>query len=73
MAGKKLDPKRQYEARGKRPGTPVGTRLTDVELRLLDDRVKAGEAISRSAWVLNLVRKELRPNEPPRRRKRNAD
>lgn len=72
MSRKKLDPKQSYEASGKRPGTPVGTRLSDEELRLVDDKLEEGQ--SRSAWLLALIRREVRPNEPPtpkRRKKRD--
>ena len=45
-----------YEAAGKRPGTPISTRLSDGEIAALD-AVK-GKA-SRSAWLLDLIRREV--------------
>lgn len=46
-----------YEAAGKRPGKPISTRLSDEEMDAVDKRLK-GE--SRSAWLLALVRRELK-------------
>ena len=69
MKRKSLTPQQVYEAKGKRPGTPVSTRLSDGELRALDDR--RGEE-PRAAWLLALIRRELRPNEPPPKRRKRS-
>ncbi len=49
---------RKYD-REKRQGTPVSTRLTDEETKLYDE--KRGE-MSRAAYLLALIRKDLRRN-----------
>jgi hypothetical protein len=48
-----------YEKSGKRQGAPIGTRLSDAEL-IHVDAVRGGQ--SRSAWLLDLIRRELRRN-----------
>lgn len=63
MPRKKIEtPQQRYEAAGKRPGTPVGTRLNDSALARLD-AVRGKTA--RSAWLLSLIYRELKINEEP--------
>jgi hypothetical protein len=54
-----------YEKSGKRPGTPVSTRLNDATLKRLD--AERGDQ-SRSAWLGDLIARELRMNAPVKRR-----
>lgn len=48
----------RYEASGQRPGTPIGTRLSEADMRAVDRARGAGtrREISRSAWLLNTIR-----------------
>jgi hypothetical protein len=57
----KLSRQQRYEARGTRPGTPVGTRLDDTELGALDRARGRGtkNEISRSEWLKRLIRRGL--------------
>ncbi len=70
MAKKKtpVDRKRTYEESGKRPGTPIGTRVPDTTLKLIDARLEPKQ--SRSAWVLALINKEVGVNAPPTSKKK---
>lgn len=56
-----------YEGRGKRPGTPVSARLSDVELELFD--AERGDA-PRAAFLLALIRERLRINQPAAAKRR---
>lgn len=53
---------KRYEQSGKRPGTPISTRLDETTLAALDEA--RGET-PRSAWLFDLIRRELRFNSPP--------
>lgn len=46
-----------YEEAGKRPGKPISTRLSDEEMAAVDKHLKG---TSRSAWLLALIRHELK-------------
>lgn len=57
-----LSRQERYEQSGKRPGTPISTRLDDEELRAVDKARGAGKRneISRSAWLHKLIRSALK-------------
>lgn len=55
----------KYENAGKRPGTPIGTRLSDDEDLKLQKRMEEEGISSRSFWLRALIRRELGYNAPP--------
>lgn len=59
---KKLTKEQRYERSGKRPGTPVGTRLSDAEYKLAVARVAQLKLKSLAAWLLTLARADLGVN-----------
>lgn len=63
MAKKTETAQQRYEAKGKRPGKPISTRLNEEEQRGVDD--KRGDTPA-AAWLLALIRREIGINSPPR-------
>ena len=57
IMARSLKAERTYEAANKRPGTPIGTRLSDEEIAAVDG---LRDEASRSAWLLGLIRREIK-------------
>ena len=64
MPKRSVTAEQTYESSGKRPGTPVSTRLEEGALKLLDRR--RGKR-SRSAFVQDIIHKAIGWNEAPKR------
>ena len=64
----------RYEREGKRPGTPIGTRLNEDEIRAVDKaRDKGGRnEKSRSAWLYALVVSAISAPTPPQALKKHS-
>jgi hypothetical protein len=62
MVKKRTEARRQweaaYEASGKRPGHPIGTRLSDEQLAKVD-KAAATKGLSRSAWLKALIMRAI--------------
>lgn len=64
----------RYERAAKRPGTPIGTRLSDAEVRAVDKARGKGtrNEKSRSAWLYALIQSAISAPNPPQAAKKHS-